>query len=110
MMATMEMQTLIDSLNNIADILKNMATRPYTLTGAQDWYLFMTMTGIVIGLLVYIWQDLKGTMKEHRSELQTALEKEARQREKDIDAIWQAMRACQEDCCPRTKVLPNPRG
>lgn len=80
--------------------------RSYTLAGAADWYMLVAMVTVVSALIIYIWQDLKITIKDHRFEQKKDLDDEIAERKAQDDLIWEAMRHCQDDCCPRgTKAL-----
>ena len=87
--------------NELINVLKIISESKYTITGASDWPLLVALVAIIVSLLVYIWQDLKNTMKENKVEWQIAIDKEEAEREKQDDYIWTAMRSCQDDCCPR---------
>ena len=65
-------------------------TKSYTLTGAADWPLLVIVGGTVVALICFMWADLRASIRDGRTEWKT-----------EIDRVWQAMRECQDDCCPR---------
>lgn len=95
-----------DQFSKFIEVLQGLKDHDaYTLSGAQDWYMLVTLGGMVVVLLVYIWQDLKITMKEHRTEAQCDISKEVTERKEQDELIWKYIRDCQEDCCPRKKGI-----
>jgi len=70
----------------------------YSITGADDWPMLMTLMGVLVALWVYIWQDLKKTIICHRREGQVELEKEIEDRKEQDSFIWKALREHKEDC------------
>ncbi len=60
--------------------------RPYTLTGADDYPVLIACLGLLLCLGVYIWQDIKYTIREHRKEWRDELTTEACER-KEQDAL-----------------------
>ncbi len=86
-------ESLINNLQNLVP-----ATNNYTLTGATDWPILAVMAVAIVGLLVYIWQDLKGTIKEHRAEWKDDLEKEIAERKEQDEFIWTELRERKRIC------------
>lgn len=78
-----------DQFNQLLIVLQKIADKQYTLTGAADWPMLVAMAGLVSVLIGCMWFDLRGGMKENRSE---------------HDKMWKAMADCQDDCCPRGTV------
>ena len=73
-------------------ILRQIASQQYTITGAADWPILVALGGVILGLIAFMWVDLKSTIKGDKNDLS-----------KDIDNLWQAHRDCQAECCPRKK-------
>lgn len=106
----------------LLDTLRELSSRPYTITGAADWGMFMALLSLIgalimlnIGLVVYSWHDLKGSVAksitEHEAELDKKCAENAQalrdlenRQTKAVDTIWEAMKTCQDDCCPRRKA------
>lgn len=83
-----------EQIQQLIVALKEIATGPksYTLTGAADWPLLVIVGGAVVALICFMWADLRSSIKDGRTEWKT-----------EVDRVWQAMRECQDDCCPRGK-------
>ena len=79
------------------------AMRTYTLAGAADWYMLVSLGGFIVVLLIYIWQDLKKGLSEDRVLLFNQVARETVEREKQIDILWKYIRDCQNECCPRKR-------
>lgn len=78
-------------LNLLAKIAENISKpQPYTITGAADWPLLLVLGFVLVGLIGWMWKDLKDAMRENKAE-----------RTKAIDDIWNEMERCQHECCPR---------
>ena len=74
--------------------------RHYTLTGADDWPVMAFMAVAIVGLLVYVWQDLKNLIRDNRIEWKDALSKEEAERKEQDELLWKTMRECREECLP----------
>lgn len=114
-----------DQLSQILATLRELGSHPYTITGAADWAIFAWMAGIcqalLFGTLAIMWKDLRVSMAAGESRWQKAIEDHGRDLEKkcqdnlqslrevdakqtkETDSIWQAIKDCQGDCCPRGK-------
>lgn len=89
-----------------AKLIESIATlsaRSYTLTGAADWPLLAFVGGGTLILLGMMWSDLRTSITGSKREAEKALETHIAECGKENDKIWQAMRDCQGDCCPRKK-------
>lgn len=93
-------------------LLEQMGKIPiqhFTITGAEDWPMFLAMIkvlgvvvasawGSIIGLVIYIWSDLKKTISSNRSEDNKTCEDCKKSIWDHISGpIWTAI----ETCCPR---------
>lgn len=94
-----QLETLLVTLNRLAD---RMGT--YTLTGAADWPILVALVGILVGMIGYMWHDLKRTIGHLHTDA-GRIERECRAHaEKEDDKIWRAMRDCQKDCCLKDRT------
>lgn len=87
----------------LIEAISQLSSKSYTLTSAADWPILVTVGGILFTMIVMMWTDLKNTIKDHRGEWQHAIDRHTAENEKEIKIIWDAMRECQSDCCPRKK-------
>ena len=114
-----------DQFAQILDTLRELGTHKYTITGAADWAIFAWMAGIcqalLFGTLTVMWKDLRVSMAAGENRWQKAIEDHERElarkcfentqiirdidakQAKETDSIWQAIKDCQSDCCPRGK-------
>jgi len=91
-----------EQFSQLLDILNKISTnQPYTITGAADWPILVVVGGALIGIIVFMWMDLRASIKDGRVDWRDALKKHEDENEKSFDMIWQAHRDCQADCCPR---------
>jgi len=93
-----------EQIQQIIAALRDIATmKPYTITGAADWPLLLVVGGILVAVLGAMWVDLRSTMREGRCEWQKAVNEHGDELDKQVSILWQSMRDCQADCCPRGK-------
>lgn len=114
-----------EQLAQVLSVIRELSTHPYSITGASDWAAFAWMAGIcqalLFGTLGIMWKDLRDSMNAGESRWQKAVESHEKELDdkcaltlasiKEVDArhtknndeIWQAMKDCQNDCCPRGK-------
>ena len=90
-----QLPQLVDALNHLATSLTASSVTKYTLTGAQDWPILLVVGALVVGMLSFMWVDLKSAFKDHKSA-----------NTKEIDTLWNETRAirlemkeCKEKCC-----------
>ena len=92
-----------ESARQIADALNGIASKlsqpTYTLTGAADWPILYIVGGIVIVMIGIMWADLRGTIKDNRTEWKADLDKETNILWKETREIRQNMKECKEKCC-----------
>lgn len=79
-----------DQFTKLLNVLERIADRPYTLTGASDWPLFVFMVGIVIALIAFMWRDLGSKITSDKKE-----------NKEEHERIWKSQQDCQDACCPR---------
>jgi hypothetical protein len=87
----------------LLDLLEDLSTRQWTLTSATDWPLLIVIGSLLVGVLVFIWADLKATIREHRGEWREELDRHKVESERAVAQVWTAIKDCQSDCCPREK-------
>jgi hypothetical protein len=95
-MTTEHIQQLLLLLSKIAD-------KPYTITGAADWPILAVVGGILLAVIGAMWADLRAAMKEGREEWRQQLNEVEAKNDRAHDLVWEAMRDCQSDCCPRKR-------
>ena len=97
-----------EQIAQLLKLIERIADRPFTITQAADWpmvVIFLTVFCACIGLF---WRDVgmridavKEIVKETKAtdcREHEALKKEF---ERGDQLIWDAMKDCQADCCPR---------
>lgn len=84
-------------------VLKQLAEKPYTISGASDWPMLITIGGLLMLVIAAMWADLRSKLTDHRALSSAELKEFKGVNEKEHDIIWEAMRACQDDCCPRRR-------
>lgn len=114
-----------EQFSQIVATLRELGDNPYTITGAADWAIFAWMAGIcqalLFGTLAIMWKDLRVSISAGETRWQKAIEDHERdldkkcadnlmalrdfdqKQTKETDSIWQAIKDCQSDCCPRGK-------
>jgi len=100
-MNPLEIARLLEVLGRIADSLSKR--QQYTITGADDWQILVVIGGLLVAAIGVMWADLRSTIKEHRGEWYSELQRHNAENTKDIDLVWNAMRDCKADCCPARK-------
>jgi len=92
------------TLDKISD--KVGAPQTYTLTGAADWPLLMAVGGLLLAAICAMWADLRGAMRDSRTDWKTELAQYKKENEKDINALWDEHRRCkQERKCPPPLIV-----
>ncbi len=89
-----QIQMLIDAINKLVAA----STRQYTITGAADWPLVTVLGGAIVGLVVFMWIDLRSTIKEGRNEWKSELDKEVGLLWSETRKIRQEQKECKEKC------------
>jgi len=97
-----QVEKLLSTLDAIAKGI--IAPNQYTITGAADWQIIVTLGGalgtILIAVIAFMWVDLRSVVKDNRGEWREALTAYKTEHKEEHDHIREAMRECQEDCCP----------
>lgn len=78
----------------------------YTLVGAADFPILVLLLGTLMGFVNYVWRDLRSEIRGRRAEDLDKCKDCKAERTKATDDLWQAMKDCQDDCCP--KRVPGP--
>ena len=89
-----------DQVAQLLAMLEKMASRSYTITGAADWQILVVIGAVLMAAIGLMWNDLKVTIKDNRSDWKEELRCHKDEGAKDIDTLWEAIRSCQSDCCP----------
>ena len=76
----------------LLQVLKAIAEKQYSITGAADWPMLVFLVALIVGMIGMMWRDLVSRISTDRTE-----SKAEQQR------IWSALNDCQDDCCPRGK-------
>ena len=88
---------LLRSIDKLATALSQ--SQPYTITGASDWPILLVIGGMLVAMIGFMWNDLRSTLKDDRSEWQKAVEAHKKENVKSFDDIWEEHRRCQDKCC-----------
>lgn len=84
-------------------LLEKLLNRQFTLTSAADWPLLVVVGTALVGLIVFMWVDLRTIVKDNRQDAMKEISDVKVHAEKEIDDLWRAMKDCQNECCPRKK-------
>ena len=96
-----------DQIAKLLEVLERIASRQYTITGASDWPILAAVGGLLAVLIGLMWSDLRGSIKEYRTDWKSELAAHKREGKEELDLLWTAMRDCQNDCCPRGSSSPR---
>ena len=90
-------------------LIERIADRQFTITQATDWPMVYVFIFIMLSSMGLVWKgvcgkfdDLKTALKELKCEDKDEHESIKKDVNKELDTIWNAMKDCQADCCPRT--------
>lgn len=85
--------------------LQSLAETPstYTITGAADWPMLLVIGGLLLSAIAMMWADLRSKLSNNKSDIDKEISELKANNTRSHDLIWEAMRNCQEDCCPRRK-------
>lgn len=97
MPTTEQFALLLKLLEKIADRQQPQ----YTITGAQDWPILVLLGGIIVGMVAFMWTDLRATIKDGKKEWKNDLVRHEDENTRQFDYVWDAIRDCQGDCCDR---------
>ena len=92
-----------EQFSQLLAALRMLADKSYTISGAADWPMLLTLGGLLLAAVAAMWADLRSKLIDHRTVATTELKELKAENEKGHDMIWEAMRACQDDCCPRRR-------
>ena len=85
------------------EVLKKLADKQYTISGAADWDMLLAIGGLLMLAIAAMWADLRSKLTEQRNMATSDIHEFKATNKGEHDTIWEAMRACQDDCCPRRK-------
>lgn len=95
-----------EQINQLLAVLEKIAQHT-----PQDTQPVFALLGVIIAIMSLMWRDLRGSLKENRTEWQAALAAHKAENdrdladhradnEKDFDLLWDDKRRCQAECCP----------
>ena len=96
----------VEKLLSTLEAIAKGITMPnqYTITGAADWQILVTLGGalgtILLAAIAFMWVDLRSVGKDNLGEWREALTAYKTEHKEEHDHIREAMREGQEDCCP----------
>ena len=112
-----EIQQLVSALKTLAESMNHLGADKYTITGAADWPILMVMGGALVAIIGFMWVDLRATIKDHRGEWESHLNRHCQDDKEALNLLWaetrdirgeiekqtskieQAMKECQGKCC-----------
>ena len=92
-----------EQFSQLLAVLRALADKSYTISGAADWPMLLTLGGLLMAAVAAMWADLRSKLTDHRTVAVAELKDMKAENEKGHDLLWEAMRACQDDCCPRRR-------
>jgi len=81
-----------ENIARLINAIESIANKQYTISGAADWPMLIAIGSVLLTVIGFMWIDLRGKLTEGRTDTR-----------KELDTIWQAMKDCQSECCPRGK-------
>jgi len=96
-----QVNQLLTTLSEIAKALST--TKSYTITGAADWPILYVVGGGFAALALAAWYDLRSLVMKNQADGKSDLIAHKAENKDEHKAIWDAMKDCQSDCCPRGK-------
>lgn len=88
-----------EQIAQLFKLLEKIADRPFTITQASDWPLFVFLSAIGFGLLSFMWRDISKKLEGSATSIGSALAEHKADNIREHDKIWSALRDCQDDCC-----------
>jgi len=85
-----------EQFSRLITAIESLVNKQYTISGAADWPMLIAIGSLLIAVIGFMWIDLRSKLDAGRNDTR-----------KEFDAIWQAMKDCQDDCCPRTHGRRN---
>jgi hypothetical protein len=97
-----------EQIAQLLKLIERIADRPFTITQATDWPMVVVFFGIFSLAIGLFWRDVGlriDSIKEIVKEFKVIDCKEHETLKKEFERgdqlIWDAMKDCQADCCPR---------
>ena len=101
-----QLPQLIKALTKLAEGLEHSSLTKYTITGAADWPILLVVGGLVVGMISFMWVDLKSTFTEHKKDnkgeldlVWAELRKQEAKMETNKEFVLREMKECKEKCC-----------
>ena len=88
-----------EQIAQLLRLLEKIADRPFTITQASDWPLFVFLSAIGFALLGLMWRDIGQKLTSGMASADSSLAEHKADNVREYDKIWSALRDCQEDCC-----------
>lgn len=83
-----------EQFTQLMGLLKQLADKPSTITGMQDWPMLAITCGMFGGVLLMMIGGGLGYIL-------STIERDRKENREEHCRIWQAQSDCQDDCCPR---------
>lgn len=99
-----------DEIIHIAEsISQSIKAMPHThpITASSDWPLLASMGGIIVALILFIWNDLKTMIRENDKAIARSIDRETSNRKEQNNEIWAEIRRCQENCPATGEARPR---
>ncbi|HBA73494.1 MAG TPA: hypothetical protein DCZ63_15265 [Geobacter sp.] len=101
-----------DQFSQLLAMLSKIIEKQYTITSATDWPMLVVLFGcfgtIIVALICFMWVDLgkrydgqKTDDKDAHEAIDKTINTLKEDHEKVHAALWNSMKSCQDDCCPR---------
>jgi len=86
------------------EVLERLLARQYTITGAADWPLLLTIGGVLgavlmmlIAIIGFMWRDIRAVVKDNRGEWREELLRHEEKNENAHKELWGALNAKRGD-------------
>lgn len=86
----------LEQFAQLLSVLKEIANKQYTITGAADWSMLVTTVSMFGGIMLLL---IGGSIGHILSTIAT----DRKENREDHAAIRQERKDCEDDCCPRGK-------
>lgn len=88
-----------EQIAQLLRLLEKIADRPFTITQASDWPLFVFLSAIGLGMLGFMWRDIGKKLDCSAAAIGLSLSEHKADNLREHDKLWNALRDCQDDCC-----------
>lgn len=83
-----------DQFTQLLRLLQQIADKPSTITGMQDWPMLVILVSMFGGISLLLIGGGLGYIL-------STIERDRRENLEDHNRMWQAHEDCQHECCPR---------